>query len=114
MSKISFRRDALLALCTLVLSLGTLFCLSFLKKDGAYAVVIVDGKEHARHALSQSTAVEIATEHGRNTLKIENGKASIISADCPDGLCASHAPVSRAGEAIVCLPNKLVVEIRDE
>ncbi len=114
MKKRSFRRDALLALCTIVLSLVTLFLLSPPKKRGAYAVVIVGGEERSRHALAQNAAVEIATSHGHNTLTVENGEARITHADCTDRVCAKHAPVSRAGETIVCLPNKLVVEIRDE
>ncbi len=114
MEKANFRRDALVALCTILFSLGALFLLSPPKSGGSYAVVLVGGAEHSRHALSQNAVVEIATGHGHNTLKIESGKASIISADCPDGVCVHHAPVSYAGETIVCLPNKLVVEIRDE
>ncbi len=109
-----FRRDVLFAVCLLALSLGALASFPFLQKDGAYAAVIVDGEVRSRHALSQNAAIEISTPHGQNTLKIENGKASITCADCPDGVCVAHAPISRDGETIVCLPNKLVVEIRDE
>ncbi len=114
MKKNFLRRDALLALSIAALSLGVLVCFSVFKKDGAYATVLVGGKVYARHPLSRDTVVEISTEYGHNKLKIEQGKASIIYADCPDGLCINHAPISRGGESIVCLPNKLVVEIRDE
>ena len=48
-----------------------------------------------------------------NTLVIENGKADMISADCPDKLCVKQHAISSNGETIVCLPNKVVVEIED-
>ncbi|MBQ8403033.1 MAG: NusG domain II-containing protein [Clostridia bacterium] len=114
MEKGFFRRDALLALCALAFSLGAIVCFFLLKKEGAYATVLVGGEVHSRHPLSRDNLLEISTEYGHNRLKIENGKASIVYADCPDGLCVNHHPVSCAGESIVCLPNKLVVEIRDE
>ena len=48
-----------------------------------------------------------------NTLVIENGKADMISADCPDKLCVNQHAISSNGETIVCLPNKVVVEVED-
>ena len=32
-------------------------------------------------------------------------------ADCPDKLCVHQKAVSRDGESIICLPNKVVVSI---
>ena len=46
-----------------------------------------------------------------NTLVINGGKASIVSADCPDKLCVHQQEISKAGESIICLPHKLVVRI---
>jgi len=51
------------------------------------------------------------TDSGKNVLVIENGEASIKSATCPDKICVSHRKISKSGETIVCLPNKVVVEI---
>ena len=44
-----------------------------------------------------------------NRLVIKDGKASVESATCPDGICASHNPIHRKGESIVCLPNRVVI-----
>ena len=49
---------------------------------------------------------------GYNLLVIEGGKAFVKSASCPDGICSSHRAVSKDGESIICLPNKVVIEIR--
>ena len=37
----------------------------------------------------------------------------MISADCPDKLCVNQHAISSNGETIVCLPNKVVVEVED-
>ena len=38
----------------------------------------------------------------------------MISADCPDHLCVKQGKISADGEMIVCLPNKVTVQISDE
>ena len=43
---------------------------------------------------------------------IRDGYASVEYADCPDGICAAHKPISRSGESIVCLPHKVVITVR--
>lgn len=86
-------------------------CYWLVPRPGATAVVLVDGQETARYALTDRVHTVITTPYGINTLTIENGQAKITDADCPDGICAAHRPVSRAGETIVCLPHKLVIRI---
>ena len=44
-------------------------------------------------------------------MKIKDGEADMISADCPDKLCVHQKAISKDGESIICLPNQVVVEI---
>ena len=78
---------------------------------GDSVVVLVDGKVFGEYSLSSDTTVEIKSEYGTNILEIKNGFADMLSADCPDGICVAHRPVSNGGESIICLPNKVVVEV---
>ena len=50
-------------------------------------------------------------EGGINRLIIENGRAWIAEADCPDGLCVKQGMISQKGQSVICLPHKLVVVI---
>ena len=47
-----------------------------------------------------------------NILVIKDGKAFIESADCKNQICVNHKPISKTGETIVCLPHKVLVEIK--
>lgn len=47
-----------------------------------------------------------------NTLKLSKSGVFMEASDCPDQICVHHSPVSASGENIICLPHKLVVEIR--
>lgn len=84
------------------------------QSDGAYAVVIEDGKETATYPLDTNVRISIANGESYNVLVIENNTARIESASCPDKLCVKQHTVSKNGQSLVCLPNKVVVKIVSE
>lgn len=80
----------------------------------ARAVVTIDGKEYGSYPLAEDTTVKIELENGGfNFLVIEDGAASVEEASCPDKICVRHKPIDKTGETLVCLPNKVVVEIEN-
>ncbi len=108
------RNDIVLVVVLLLLSVAGLLLYKSIQPSGDFAVVLIDGKEVARFQLSQDTEYLIETAGGTNTLVISNGKADVKSASCPDGICVDHAPISKVGETIVCLPNGVVIAIRTD
>lgn len=47
-----------------------------------------------------------------NLLSVSSSGVSMEAADCPDQICVHHIPIMREGESIICLPHRLVVEIK--
>lgn len=92
---------AVIAIAILILSLT--------KKDGDYVIVRINGNEVAKYSLSQDGEYEL--NGGTNVLRIENGKAYLVSANCPDHLCVKQGKVDQSGETITCLPNRLTVTV---
>jgi hypothetical protein len=45
-------------------------------------------------------------------INISDGYARIAEADCPDKLCVKDGMISKPGQSLVCLPNKVVVEVK--
>lgn len=77
-------------------------------------VVSVDGKKMAEYPLEKDATYELSGSHlGTNTLVIKSGKAYISEANCPDKQCMKQGKISRTGEMLVCLPNRVVVKIVD-
>lgn len=105
------RNDAILIAVIAVVTVVFALVYFGMQKDGGNAHVIKNGKEIAVYSLNENMTVPITDEKNTNVLVIENGKAYISHADCPDKICVNHRPVSKTGETIVCLPAKLVVEI---
>lgn len=110
--RVKWRRDLLLAAGILAVALTLELFFHLRKSQGAEVLVFVDGEEIARYALSQDTCVTIGDDEHYNTLEISDGSARVTAASCPDGLCRKQGSVHADGEMIVCLPNRLVVEVR--
>lgn len=84
-------------------------------QDRKQVVVSVDGAEIVRFPLDEDRTYEIAGfGEGHNTLIIQGGEAYMSDASCPDHLCMGMGKISHAGQSIICLPNRVVIEIRDE
>lgn len=91
---------------------GAFFGWHFLKpgEENAVVEISVNGELFAEYPLDEEQARVVEIE-GMNKLVIQDGKAEMTWADCPDQICVHHTAISRAGESIICLPNKVVVSI---
>lgn len=59
--------------------------------------------------------ITVALPAGEATVQLENGRVRVLPMDrsvCPLGFCSSVGWVEYSGEAIVCMPNRLVLRIR--
>lgn len=108
------RNDIIFITALLIVTALAALALFLFRAEGDTVIVTVDGEFFGEYALSEDRTVEIIGENGRNLLVIQNGEASISEASCPDGICSSHRPISRSGESIICLPNKVVVEVHSQ
>ena len=93
-----------------IISLAALAMFLF-RTVGDTVVVTVDGKVWGEYSLNENREVEIRNGDGYNLLVIEDGKAYVKYASCPDGICSSHRPIKHNGASIICLPNKVVIEV---
>lgn len=78
-------------------------------KGASCVTVKVNGEIQGVYSLAEEQEIEI--NGGTNILVIKNGKADMIEADCPDKLCVNQKAVSKNNENIICLPNKVIVEV---
>ena len=107
--KKKYTRDLILVGALLLVAM----LLFFLVRNGqdsatgtdAVAVVTVDG----RYPLNKSGTFPL--NNGSNILVVENGEAWVSEANCPDKVCMGMGRISRNGEFIACLPNRLIVVV---
>ena len=71
--------------------------------------ISVDGEVYGEYSLKDKQEIKIGDT---NVCRIEeDGTVSMTEADCPDHLCIKQGKIKQFGESIVCLPNKVVLEI---
>lgn len=83
--------------------------------NGTYAEITVDGNFYKKIPLSEHRGedkIDIETKYGYNIIDIKDSSVSISDADCKDKICIKSGTISKAGESLVCLPHKLMVEIK--
>lgn len=96
----------------LALSATLFFMLIARPQNGRTVEVTVDGTVVTTLPLDNDTTYVIdGVDDGHNTLVIADGKATVTDATCPDGVCVRHRAIDRAGQSIICLPNKVVVRV---
>ena len=101
--------DALLIGILLALGGAAILLFFLFSRPGGYALVTVDGEEVGCYPLAEDG--RFLLNGGTNTLVIAGGGACIEEASCPDKVCEHTGRISRTGERIVCLPNRVMVEI---
>ena len=100
----------IIVLAALLLGCGAFFLLA--PKDGATALIYIDGELYKRVELSgvkESYTVEIGEG---NVALVEEGGISMHSADCPDKLCVKQG-YATVLQPVVCLPNKVTIIVED-
>ena len=78
------------------------------KPTGSEVYIYKDGKLLEAVSLSVEKTVKI-DEH--ITVKISGGAAYVLKSECKGQDCAKAGKISKVGEMIVCLPNKVVIKI---
>jgi hypothetical protein len=58
--------------------------------------------------------IPIKSNLGVNILRIHDGGIEMIDSDCRNNICINTGFVSKPGEMIVCLPHKVLVQIKDK
>lgn len=78
-------------------------------EEGAYVIVRIDGEDVAKYRLDKDG--EYSLNGGTNILRIEDGKAYLTDANCPDHLCVKQGKIYKTNQTITCLPNRLTVTV---
>lgn len=107
------KRDLLL-LAVLLAAAALLFAGRefFAGRPAVMVSVWVDGAETMTLDLNQDDDIVIENGNGQtNHLIIEDGKAFLTEASCPDKLCVRQGAISETGQTIACAPNRVSITI---
>lgn len=80
----------------------------FPKNSGNQVVI----KQNNEIVYSQSIYQDGTFDTGTNVIEIKDGVVFVESANCKNQVCVKTGKICKKGESIICLPNKVIVEIK--
>lgn len=119
----SYKTKALLlTMVLLLIGFGSLLwiCLYPVQSEASCLVADIYQNGELLKSIPLSTVTEsqtlVITNDGNavNEIEIHPGSIGIVSANCPDKLCIQQGFISDSRLPITCLPNRLVIQIRQE
>jgi hypothetical protein len=63
-------------------------------------------------SLDADREFEVSRDGSYNLIEVSGGRIRVAEADCPDKTCVHTGAKGRAGDLIVCLPNRLQIKIK--
>ena len=90
-----------------VLVLSVVLLLSF-SKQGSRVVI----KQNNEIVYDESIRLNQTVDIGTNCITIKDGVVFVNEANCKNQVCVNTGKITKKGESIVCLPNKVIVEIK--
>lgn len=102
-------RDVLIIVSILAAATGMYF-LKGASAEASYAVITFDGRLADRIPLQTDGRYTYPQVPGM-VFTVQDGAVSVTESSCRDGVCVRTGAVSHAGEAIICIPNKIAVTV---
>ena len=106
--------DGLLALLVAAAAVALLFFLRPAESNFLTASIVLDGETIGTYDLTGLTEPVTLTVDQADyplTIRLEPGRVCIGESACPSQDCVHTGWISRAGEQIICLPNRLVISL---
>jgi len=102
------RRDYFFIFLMLLIGLISLFIVNQNSKNADMVKITVDGKLFCEKPLNENCEIKI---NDTNVAVIENNTVYMKSATCKDKLCVHMGKAKDSSKKIICLPNKVVIEL---
>ena len=107
-----FKNADILLACFLVAAWLTMsYIFSFGRTAGDQLDISCDGQLFGSYPLSEDREITVERDGHINKITIKNGTVSMSFSDCQGQDCVHQGAISQTGESIICLPNKVVLEI---
>ena len=99
--------DIIVIIVSVLLFLISVLVCFLMKSDGKSVCVYEDNKLVYKGSLSADKKIKLS----HNTVVIEDNGVYMEKSDCKNQICVRKGKVSNSRECIVCLPNRVIIEI---
>ncbi len=89
-----------------------LFFVFFLPKNqGEKVIISVDKTNNFVYPLNQDKEIIVNGKLGAAKVVIRDGRVRILNSPCPLKICEKKGWISKKGDFIICIPNRVVIKI---
>ncbi len=81
------------------------------KKKGENVEIYVDGRPKFVYPLNIEKTIMVKGRLGESIVEIRRGKVRMEESACPLKLCVKQGYISKQGEEIICVPNRVIIRI---
>lgn len=81
------------------------------ENSNLYIEIQKNKEMYGTYLLSEDQVIKIGET---NVCEIKDNKCKMIKATCPKQICTNQKAVYKKGQSIICLPNKVVIEVKEK
>lgn len=105
------KADIILACILIVTGLTMSYIFSFGDQTAKQLQISCCGEHFGSYPLDEDREIVVDRNGHINKVTIKDGYVSMEFSDCSGQDCVHQGKISKTGETIICLPNKIVLEI---
>jgi len=79
---------------------------------GGNALVYENGKLIEKIDVKKDKTISLSLEKGKMDIEVKEGQIRISNSSCPHKICVNTGWISEPGRTIICVPNKVLVEMK--
>ncbi|MCI5697457.1 MAG: NusG domain II-containing protein [Clostridiales bacterium] len=100
-----------LFLLLIILGIAATLLVTGEANPGGKVVIKTGGEIYGTYDLRKNRTIKVRFQGHQNNVTIKDGKVSMTFSDCRNQNCVHQGAISNTSQAIICLPNQVVVEI---
>jgi len=106
--------DTILVTMLIFFGITSIFVININRLPGEMCSVEVSGKMIHHLKLSKNQNLSVVGPRGKTLIQIKDNKVRVTHSACPEKICARTGWINKTNQIIVCVPNKVVIQIDGE
>ena len=99
---------------SLIFLIPFVFLFSLRNTGGQFVEIFSGNREVYVLSLSTDTVITVEGKIGKSKIEIKGGKVRMLYSPCPLKICEKQGFISREGQEIICVPNRIIIKIKGE
>lgn len=108
------KNDKILIFIVFIIASSILLVSNLLNQEGTQAIIYHGNKVIQTIDLSFDKTYQVEGDLGNIDIEVKNHQIRVVEENSPYHLCSKQGYISSSSETIVCMPNRIVIEIVGE